>query len=98
MAQTDMNGRGKRMGARVTAPLPHPNQRQTLWVMRKITGRLATATIYRLEHASELRVCYGTTNDIINTVTSGVGEAPLLVEAAEVRQKLEALGWTPVEI
>jgi hypothetical protein len=65
--------------------------------MRKVTGRVVTAAIYRTETGPDLRLTYGTDHNIVETLTSGVDDAPLLARAAEVRQRLKELGWHPVE-
>jgi hypothetical protein len=89
-----MNPSDMRVGQRRPAAPPRLRHQRTLWAMRKVTGKLVTAAIYRAETGRELRVSYGMDDDVLETLVSSHGDAPLLARAAELRQKLDKLGWT----
>lgn len=69
---------------------------RTLWTMTR-HDKTVTAAIYLTDVGRELRVHYGADVDnLLDSLLSRTGDAPLEVRAADLRSVLTAQGWTEV--
>lgn len=65
-----------------------------VWRLKAVSPHAAVATIYEVDGGLELHVTYQ--GDIIETVVSRTGEAPLLQRAEAAKQALVSNGWTEI--
>lgn len=74
---------------------PSPPLVRTLWVMTRSPNKSVTAGIYGHPYGHELRVYYGQDeHNLLDSLLSRTGDAPLEHRAGEIRGVLEQQGWT----
>lgn len=71
-----------------------PRLIRTLWVMTRPPNRSVTAGIYENVYGRELRTYYGQDeNNVVDSLLSRTGDAPLEQRAGELRAVLVSQGW-----
>lgn len=78
---------------KVEPPIVHL---RTLWAMTREPNKAITAAIFKTTYGHELRVTYGSDDNLLDSLLSRTDDAPLEQRAAELRAVLEEKGWSPV--